>query len=356
MICPHVHFRDWNEDTKETILNGLNVAYLSGLDAVFEMPNTMPMLTSIVNIEARLKRGVDAQKILKKKYDDFEIFHGIYAGLTSFEKQIEEMIFAYNHHQQIVGLKIYFGKSTGNLSILEPDEQKFVWKYLVKMGFTGLIAGHCEKQSFIKDNLWEPENSKSHTIVRPPIAEFESVKDQIQYAEEAGFEGTFHICHVSVPDALDYILYKKDKVPFRMTCGLTPHHALLYDDMMVGEKGLYLKMNPPLRSKDMQESMLKSLFEEKIDWIETDHAPHTRQDKISNFASGIPGLPFYPKFIDFLIENGMDESLIQKISHNNILDAFGMDKQFITNSHGKNRNKDYDSLASQYDFDAFSIY
>jgi len=99
--------------------------------------------------------------------------------------------------------------------------------------------------------------------------------------------------------------------------------------------------------------MLKSLFEGNIDWIETDHAPHTKQDKLTNYASGIPGLPFYPKFIDYLMDNGMDESLIQKITHTNILEAFGMDKQFIPNSHGKNRMKDYNFLASQYDFDAF---
>ena len=353
MICPHVHLRDFNEEIKETILNGFEVAYLSGIDAVFEMPNTSPMLISESIIQERLKKGYNADKLLKAKYQGFKIFHGIYAGLTCDENQIKEMIACYNKYEQVVGLKVFFGKSTGNLSVVETDEQKFIWKNIVKYGYKGLIAGHCEKQSLIKDHLWKPENIKTHTIVRPPESEIESVKDQIRFAKQAGFEGTFHVCHISVPEALENILYMKNKVPFRITCGITPHHAIFYDEIMDNENGIFLKMNPPLRPEYMQKSMLKSLFDEKIDWIETDHAPHTKSDKINKYASGIPGLPYYPFFIDYLIDCGINADLIQKITHDNIIDAFGLNKKKISNSYGKNRLNNFSIIAEKYDFNPF---
>ena len=89
----------------------------------------------------------------------------------------------------------------------------------------------------------------------------------------------------------------------KITCGLTPHHALLYDRLMKKKDGYLLKMNPPLRTKKIQENILKLLFTGKIDWIETDHAPHTLAEKKN--ASGIPGLPFYPHFIRKLRKMGM---------------------------------------------------
>ena len=64
--------------------------------------------------------------------------------------------------------------------------------------------------------------------------------------------------------------------------------------MMDDENGLYLKMNPPLRTKGMSEAMTKALMRGDIDFTESDHAPHTLKEKIDPtldkpFASGVPG-------------------------------------------------------------------
>jgi dihydroorotase len=60
-------------------------------------------------------------------------------------------------------------------------------------------------------------------------------------------------------------------------------------------------MNPPLRSQSIQKTMLDLLFNGKIDWIETDHAPHPVSEK--SIVSGIPALSFYPHFIHILSTN-----------------------------------------------------
>ncbi len=92
--------------------------------------------------------------------------------------------------------------------------------------------------------------------------------------------------------------------------------------------------------------MLQALSDGRIPWVESDHATHTLEEKLSKpYASGIPG-PFYPHFIRFLKEKGMSQERIDAITHDNITRTFGID---IENTH---REPDYNS-ADEYEFDAF---
>ena len=38
-------------------------------------------------------------------------------------------------------------------------------------------------------------------------------------------------------------------------------------------------MNPPLRSKEDREALIEGLLDGTIDFIATDHAPHTEEEK-----------------------------------------------------------------------------
>ena len=339
MIDPHVHLRDWNQKDKETLKHGLTVAYKAGLDAVFEMPNTDPTITSLEKAKERIKLADEA---------DVQIFHGIYIGITNSLGQIKDAVNAHKKlFPRVVGLKMFAGHSTGDMGLIEEEQQRFIYRTLTKLNYKGILFVHCEKEALIKPDLWDKENPFSHTLVRPPEAETESVNDQIAFAKDEGFKGTLHICHISVPEALEYIESARDKVDFKITCGLTPHHATLYDELMKKSDGILLKMNPPLRSKLMQEQMLQALIDGRIDWVETDHAPHTLKDKKEKAASGIPGFPFYPHFIKLLREKGMSEEQIDNITHNNIVKAFNID---IKN---EKREPDY-NLEKEYEFSAFS--
>jgi dihydroorotase len=348
MIDPHVHLRDWNQKNKETVKHGLQVAYKAGLDGVFEMPNTDPAITSQELIEKRIEL---ADKAINKL--GIKIFHGLYAGITANPKQIEEVVKAHKKlFPKVVGLKFYAGQSTGNMGVVEEADQKLVYQTLAKLRYTGVLVVHCDKESLMKPELWNPQKPITHTLARPPEAEAESVKDQIRFAREAGFKGVLHVCHISVPQSLEIIEKARNEVDFKITCGVTPQHCLLYDELMNVETqnfaSLLLKINPPLRSKQMQEYMLDALLNKRIDWIETDHSPHTIKDKTEKFASGFPGLPNYPHFIKFLRAKGLSEETIEDLTHNNIVKIFKIN---IANS---KREGDYD-LVEEYEFDVFDL-
>jgi len=359
MICPHVHFRDWNQSDKETLKHGIDVFYRAGYDGAFEMPNTDPALTSKESIVERLSLGQDAVIDLKEKHGwKTRFFYGIYAGVTSDPKQIEEVVETYNDFLNVVGLKMFAGHSTGNMGITEEEEQKKVYELLAKLGYEGVLAVHCEKEKELRPHLWDYKKPITHTLARPPIAELQSGIEQLTFAEESGFEGTLHICHISVPELVDNVQSKNlSELKFKITCGATPHHCLLHDNMMKEENGIHLKMNPPLRSKESQTHILNDLINGRIDWIETDHAPHTLEQKMNSdsdspFASGIPVVPIIPFFFNMLI-NHVSKDFLHDITHNNIAQAFGLEN--IPNSFraGKQTEQEVKELFEEYEFNPF---
>ena len=350
MIDPHVHLRDWNQAAKETLRHGFSVAWRAGLDGLFEMPNTDPPLTTRETI---LRRIDDADAALRGL--GVGLFHGLYAGLTAVPRQIEEAVRAWRElFPRVVGLKMFAGNSTGNMGIRMREEQALVYRTLAALGFTGVLAVHCEKEELLRPGDGDSARPVSHARARPPAAEVASVDDQVQLAQKAAFRGTLAVCHISTPWALDILKGGHSKGPaaaagFRVACGLTPHHALLDANMMEGPDGVLLKVNPPLRPKPMPSIMLQRLFDGDIDWIETDHAPHTRADKVEGFASGIPGSPLPPGIPrDAVGKRHACAARIRELSHDAICRAFGLS----ISASGRRPEPD---LAREYPFDPFAM-
>jgi dihydroorotase-like cyclic amidohydrolase len=78
-------------------------------------------------------------------------------------------------------------------------------------------------------------------------------------------------------------------------------------------------MNPPLRSKAMQEKLLEYVLAGKLDIIGTDHAPHpiSRKDDPEKPASGIPGILFWPRGIELLRKFGISSELLDNMIFHN---------------------------------------
>jgi dihydroorotase len=247
---------------------------------------------------------------------------------------------------------MYAGHSTGKMGIVDPREQALVYRTLAALGFTGVLAVHCEKEDLLRPAEWDPVRPVTHARARPPAAEVASVHDQKTFATAARFHGTLHVCHISTPWALDLLrgTHEEDKgaepPAYRVTCGLTPHHALLDANMMEQSEGLLLKVNPPLRPLPMPALMLQRLQDGDIDWIETDHAPHTRRDKLESFASGFPGFAFYPRFVTLLAQRGIAAARIRELTHDAICRTFNVDIRAAG-------RKPEIHLRREYEFDAF---
>jgi len=347
MIDPHVHLRDGSERAKETLEHGLGVAWRAGLDGVFEMPNTDPPLAGRDAIARRID---DADRAIDRL--GIGIFHGIWAGLTSDPAQIEDVVRSWAEMRpRVAGLKLFAGPSTGGLGVTDLETQRAVWARLAELGFDGVVAVHCEKEEAfarLSDGSpdWDPARPSSWSAARPPGAETASVEDQIGLSGEAGFRGTVHVAHVSVPDALEAITRAR-AAGRRVTCGLTPQHALLSADDLDRPDGVLLKTNPPLRPAPMPGLMLQALLDGAIDWVESDHAPHTLGDKRERHASGIPVLHFWPRFVAILRERGIPPELLARVTHEAACETL----QAAVEDAGREPDPD---LEREYPFDPFA--
>lgn len=318
MIDAHVHLRDWGQSEKETLLHGMSVALYSGIDELFDMPNTSPPLTNRENIE---KRIADAKRC------GLPLRYHLYAGVTSDPKQIEEVVSLCREYPlEVIGLKMFAGHSTGNMGLIEGETQRQVYRTLAALGYEGVIALHCEKESLLRPELEDASDYFTHSLSRPVEAEVASVADQIRYSEEEGFRGHLHICHLSSVSSLALVEEAK-KRGRRISCASTPHHLLLNSEH-ASHHSLYAKMNPPLRSEDEREALFGALLAGRIDWVETDHAPHTLADKEGG-ASGIPGFSGLLLLVKRLYEEECSPSLMQSLLGGRVQQVFSLEQREV---------------------------
>ena len=318
-IDSHVHLRDFNQRYKETIKHGLEVAYDSGLDAVFDMPNTDPPVMTRDIVLDRLR--------IAKEANIPEVFYGLYMGLTGDPEQVKRAADIYGEFHQVVGMKLYAGHSVGNLGVITEESQRAVYETLARECYSGVLAVHCEKESHLDPKSWNHQQPITHCYARPEKAEVESVKDQLRLARESGFNGKLHIAHISSPRAVDLVVEAKEH-GMNVSSGICPHHFIYDWSQMYDENGLLWKMNPPLREPNSRNKVFQYLRDGKIDWIETDHAPHSLEEKTKNpYMSGIPGIAWWPLFEEFLRQQDFSDRQIEDLTFSNIAKRFGVDIQ-----------------------------
>jgi dihydroorotase len=312
-IDPHVHCRDGKLSYKATIKSVTDLARSQYVIAIFDMPNTDPPIISRHDVNERIKLA-QSEGCLDGYY--------LYIGATNDKNQLEEAVEVAMNHPRVVGIK-YSTAGKGKLAIKDEDEQKKVYETLAKCDYTGVLCVHSEKESYFKMDKWNPERPWTWNMARPSTAETGAVKDQIRFVKETGFKGTLYIPHVSVPTTVDTINEARNNIS--IVCGVTPHHLTIStSDMkdMEWKKGIMYKVNPPVRSLWSVFGLREHLKLKKINWIESDHAPHSFKDKTEKFMSGFPSLENYFDTLRKLRDWGLPKEEILDLTYTNIKRVF----------------------------------
>jgi dihydroorotase len=138
----------------------------------------------------------------------------------------------------------------------------------------------------------------------PSVAESVHIARDILLAEAAGAH--YHVCHVSTKESVRIIRDAK-RAGVHVTTEVCPHHLLLSEDDIPGDDANW-KMNPPLRAKEDVEALHEGLLDGTIDFIVTDHAPHTLEEKSNGMEKapfGIVGLETaFPLLYTHYVETG----------------------------------------------------
>lgn len=120
----------------------------------------------------------------------------------------------------------------------------------------------------------------------PREAEEVMVARNIILAENTG--ARLHIAHVSTKGSAQLIREAK-KRGAKVTGETCPHYFLLTDEAVENYNTL-AKVNPPLRTHEDVEALLKAIADGSIDVIASGHSPSNEGDKSKVFASAVYGI------------------------------------------------------------------
>ncbi|MCU0850556.1 MAG: dihydroorotase [Candidatus Thermoplasmatota archaeon] len=277
----HVHFRDPGFPKKEDFSTGSAAAAFGGISCVFDMPNTQPQTTSV---RALLEK---TQRVTQKSYVDF----GLLAGVNDENISMLPELSAY-----CSGFKIFLGSSTNTLhlnlqnlhrALVEAEQAK-------KITFV-----HAEDELCLKKHQATEQSLVDHLRCRPARCEEEAIRTVLKNIPSPS--SLVHICHLSSRDGLEALRTR----PNNISVGVTPHH-LFFDAPMLQKNQTFYKVNPPIRSSFDKEALWNGMNTHLIDILESDHAPHTLEEKNVDFdsaPSGVPGVEtLYPLMLAAVIK------------------------------------------------------
>jgi dihydroorotase len=272
----HVHFRDPGLTYKEDFSTGSLAAVFGGISCVFDMPNTIPNTTTIQTISGKI------QSFDKKAYVDF----GLYAGITDNNINIIEKL-----AEKSNGFKIYLGATTNSLAF-NIDNLK---ETLNKIYPTNkLVLVHAEDNQCLARHNKTVENLTDYYHSRPTICEEAAIKNILSHS--LGINSRIHICHLTSCEGIELLKHS----PKNISCGVTPHHLSFSIDDDLKPQSNY-KVNPPIRTSFDKEALFDGIKNGVIDVLESDHAPHSIDEKSKEFneaPSGLPGVEtLFPLFL-----------------------------------------------------------
>lgn len=288
-IDVHIHLREPGGEHKETIASGTAAAARGGFTTVCAMPNTSPVPDTVDKI----------RELFDKIKRDASVRVLPYASITK-DLQGEEL----TDIDELSSLDIFAFTDDG-VGIQTSDVMLRAMKIAAKNDKP--IVAHCEDNSLIYGGVVH-EGEVSERLNLPGIpstCESVQIARDVLLAEQANCH--YHVCHVSTKESVRVIRDAK-KAGIRVTAEVTPHHLLL-NEQDIKEADPNFKMNPPLRGKADQEALLEGLLDGTIDFIATDHAPHTEKEKsvgILDAPFGIVGLETaFPLLHTYLVKNNV---------------------------------------------------
>lgn len=244
LIDIHVHLREPGATHKEDFHTGSRAAVAGGFTFIVDMPNNpKPTIT-----REKLEEKVSLSR--EKAICDI----GFHFGTNG--KNIEEFPYAIES-PNVFGLKVYCNHTTGEMLIEDPK---------------------------LLDDIFSSWNS-----TKPILVHAEGKQLATALLLGAKYNRRLHVCHISQKSEVELVRNAKANGQM-VTAGVTPHHLYLTKEALASLKG-FAMMKPPLGIDEDKEALWAGLNDGTIDIVESDHAPHTREEKEKDIpAFGVPGL------------------------------------------------------------------
>jgi dihydroorotase len=275
----HCHLREPGFEDKETIATGTKAAAIGGFAAVCCMANTEPPLDTPAAVDwVKRKASRDGTVVVfpigcitrGRKGEELTDMAGLAeAGVVAFSDDGDPVASSQLMHHAM--------------------------EHSRDLGLP--IVDHCEDKTLSDNGIINEGQISTKLGLKgiPAAAEEVMVARDLTLAKLT--RARLHIAHVSTKGSVELIRRAKEE-GISVTAEVTPHHLTLTEERIAGESpnksfDTNAKVNPPLRTKEDVDALIKGLEDGVIDAVATDHAPHTLADKncgLERAAFGISGL------------------------------------------------------------------
>ncbi|MCS7136375.1 MAG: dihydroorotase family protein [Nitrososphaerota archaeon] len=260
----HVHLRDWKQAYKEDVFTGTSAAVAGGVTTVAEMPNTSPPIKSPEVLRERLRL------LAARAIADYSVHVGALEKVEDAKRALE---------LGACGMKLY-----------PADLERF------------------------EDYLRVSRESGMRLVVHAEIRGGDEVEAVKMLLPHIGPNDDVRFAHVSRAESLKMIEMVRGELGAKMTVEATPHHLLLSEEELDENAKRISAVRPPLASMIDKQYVFSGLCRCSVDFIASDHAPHTLEEKFSEQrAAGFPGLEImYPLMLTEWLEGRLDISTLVK--------------------------------------------
>lgn len=269
----HVHLRTPGLEYKEDITTGSKAAAKGGFTTIVAMPNTKPVVDNpevvkLIYDKAKKESKINILQVgaITKGMEGNEI--------SDIEGMIDAGICAISED----------GKSVMNSAIYRK-----AMEIAAKNNIP--VLAHCEDINLVEGGVVNlDDNAKKLGLkgISNAVEDIITARD-IFLAKETN--ATLHLCHCSTKDCVTMVKQAREE-GLKVTAEVTPHHFTLCSEDIKNDDANF-KMNPPLRTKEDKEALIKGMSEGIMTVISTDHAPHSEEEKnqsIKTAPFGIVGL------------------------------------------------------------------
>ena len=272
LVDTHIHFRDPGFTYKEDLHTGSLAAAKGGFTSVICMANTKPAVDSVNTLKDILTRAKEEKihiyqtasvsyGLNGEKMTDFDALAANGAcGFTDDGIPLMDAVFCYNAMKKAAELHMPVS--------LHEEDKSFITN-------NGINAGKVAEKLGIEGS--------------PAIAEEVMVARDCMLALRTG--ASVVIQHISSGNSVELVRTAL-KLGADIHAEATPHHFTLTEEAVL-KHGTLAKMNPPLRTEEDRQAIIRGLQDDTIDLIATDHAPHSAEEKakpLTEAPSGITGL------------------------------------------------------------------
>lgn len=287
LIDPHVHLREPGGEQKETIASGAQAAASGGFTSVCCMPNTSPALDSAMALAFVRERARRAA---------CRVF--VVAAATRGRMGQEVGDLALLAREGAVAF------SDDGACVQDAGLMRRV--LMASRDADRPFMQHCQDASMTRGASMHAGEVSLRLGLVGWAREAEEIIIERDVRLNRAIRCAYHVQHVSSAGSVEIVRAARARGE-RVTCEASPHHLMLTHEACDGFD-TSAKMNPPLREAADVRALREGVADGTITVLATDHAPHARHEKETDFESaafGIIGLESaLPLYAEALIETG----------------------------------------------------